>query len=116
MLGSPFAYSGDVVKTMRKTIQSFDSSHEDESCSPWPHGHTYTVSASSERADIGSTLREIISELHLRNLGKMLNGGSQTIDGLAAWFMERILTIDPTVDSVTVTFMDRLATVTRERR
>jgi hypothetical protein len=99
-----------------RSQRTFDSSHEDEACSPYLHGHTFVVEAESERVDLGETLAAIVSELHLRHLSHMLNGGSQTCQGLAAWFMERVLTADGTVDRVTVSFLDRSATVTRERR
>ena len=99
-----------------QAVRTFDSSHEDAECSPYLHGHHFTVTAKSDRPDIGIRLDGIVAELHLRQLDRMLNGGSQTIYGLAAWFMERLLTSDTTVDSVTVEFLGKGATVKRERR
>jgi 6-pyruvoyl-tetrahydropterin synthase len=104
------------MKTTWLTRLTFDSSHEDESCSKYVHGHQFLVEAESQRDDIEQNLKTIIEELHLRQLGRMLNGGSQTVDGLAAWFMERLLVVDPTVENVRVGFLDHEAKVVRERR
>lgn len=95
--------------------KKFDSSHEDDGCSPYEHGHTFSVIARGPK-DMEQALESIVAELHLRDLGRMLNGGGQYPGALAAWFMERLMVTNPEINSVTVSFMDRFAIVERERR
>jgi hypothetical protein len=101
------------IETMAQ--KTFDASHEDSGCGPYPHGHTFTVSARGPK-DMEESLEVIVSELHLRDLGRMLNGGAQYPGALAAWFLERLIVTHPEIWSVTVSFMDRFAIAERERR
>lgn len=103
------------MKNTLTITKRFDASHEDVGCSPYVHGHTFVVSATGTK-DLEEALESIIQEVHLRELGRMLNGGAQYPGALAAWFLERLMVTNPEVDSVTVSFMDRAATAERERR
>ena len=103
------------MKTQIISNVTFDSSHEDAECSPYPHGHTFLVEAFGEK-DVSEPLMEIIGELDLRNLGRMMNGGSQDGEGIARWILDRLMVTNPEVDGVSVAFRRRKYTVTRERR
>lgn len=103
------------MKTRLLTRATFDSSHEHPECGPYPHGHQFAVEAWGEK-DLTAPLFAILEELHLRNLSRMLNGGSQSGDGIAAWIMERLLVTNPEVDGVTVGYLNKQFTVIRERR
>lgn len=76
---------------------TFASTHRDPSEGPHLHGHSYVVAATELGNDAGvkyellPDLRAILSELHLHSLDEMLIGGSQTLDGIGAWIMERLL-------------------------
>jgi len=76
---------------------TFASTHRDKDEGPHLHGHTYSVSATELGNDAGvkyellPDLRMVLSELHLHSLDDMLVGGSQTLDGIGAWVMERLL-------------------------
>ena len=103
------------MKISMQFDKTFDASHEDAGCSPHPHGHTFSVTANGPK-DMEQALEDIVTELHLRDLGRMLNGGAQYPGALASWFMERLLATNPEIHWVTVSFMDKFATVERERR
>jgi hypothetical protein len=103
------------MKTAVRVNKHFDASHEDAGCSPYPHGHTFSVTAEGSK-DMEDALAAIVAELHLRDLGRMLNGGAQYPGALAAWFLDRLMVTNPEIDRVTVSFMDRFAIVERERR
>lgn len=103
----------------------FASTHRDPSHGPHLHGHTYTVSATELGNDAGVhddlllDLEAILAELHFHSLDDMLIGGSQALDGIAAWVMERLLTRHPRlvrVDLSTADQPDITVSVTREIR
>ena len=104
---------------------TFASTHKDEREGPHLHGHTFIVKATELGLDTGvkyelmPDLRALLSELHLHSLDDMLTGGSQTLDGLGAWLMERLLINHPRLVAVEVSTLDApglLVTVTREIR
>ena len=104
---------------------TFASTHRDPSEGPHLHGHTYSVSATELGNDAGvkyellPDLRAVISELHLHSLDDMLIGGSQTLDGIGAWIMERLLSRHPRlvrVDMHTADQPDVVVSVLREIR
>jgi len=102
---------------------SFASAHRDPEEGPHPHGHTFHVRATEQGTDGGvgaeilGDLRSIVGELHLHDLGDMLYGGSQTLTGLAAWIMERLLSRHPRLTSVEVwTDEDYVVGISREIR
>ena len=80
---------------------TFASTHRDEREGPYLHGHTYQVTATElgndagVKYELGPDLRNVLAELHLHCLDDMLTGGSQTLDGLGAWLMERLLINHP---------------------
>ena len=88
-----------------KVQDYFDTTHRDLDESIHLHGHRFTVEA-IEQSEIETGLEEdlhaLVLELHLRDLGQMLVGGSQTLQGLASWFMERLLTQHPRTTSVEI--------------
>lgn len=90
---------------------TFGSTHRDPAEGPHLHGHTFHVSATETGSDIGdelgADLRMVVAELHLRSLDDMLVGGSQTLDGIAAWLMERLLLRHPGLSIVEVWVGDR---------
>lgn len=104
------------MKTQILVQVAFDSTHEDaEMCGPYPHGHAFAVEAWGEK-DLAGPLDVIVSELHNRTLVKMMNGGSQTGEGVARWILDRLMVTNPEVDGVSVAFGRRKFMVTRERR
>lgn len=92
---------------------TFASTHRDPSEGPHIHGHTFRVRATElgtdagVRADLLPDLRAVLSELHLHSLDDMLIGGSQTLDGIGAWVMERLLARHPRLVRVDVTMADQ---------
>lgn len=97
-------------------MNSFDATHEDTAtCGPYPHGHLFEVEAWGDK-DLAEPLAVVVSELHNRQLAKMMNGGSQTGDGIARWVLERLMVTNPEVDGVSVAFRAHKFTVERERR
>lgn len=88
---------------------SFASTHRDEAESPYLHGHTFFVSVteSGEPRDLKSDLDAVAAELHLHSLDDMLVGGGQSLDFMAAWFMERLLLRHPKVTFVEIWMADR---------
>ena len=104
------------MKTQILVNVSFDSTHEDTAtCGPYPHGHLFNVEAWGEK-DLTEPLNTIVGELDNRQLGRMMNGGSQTGEGIARWLLERLMVTNPEVDGVSVAFRRRKFTVERERR
>ena len=94
------------------TEQVFDSSHLDPVHGPYLHGHTFHVKATKQGTDGGvpddlpADLHDILHELDLHPLGEMLTGGSQTLEGIVAWIMERLLSRHPKLTSVEVWIAD----------
>jgi hypothetical protein len=112
------------VRQISVTV-TFASTHKDEREGPYLHGHTYQVTATELGNDAGvkyslePDLRAVLSELHLHSLDDMLVGGSQTLDGLGAWVMERLLISHQRLIAVEVSTLDApgiRVTVTREIR
>lgn len=111
-----------------RQIQSsatFASSHRDEREGPYLHGHTFNVRATELGTDAGvkyellPDLRAVLAELHLHSLDDMLVGGSQTLDGIGSWVMERLLARHPRLVRIDVSVSDQPdveVTVTREIR
>lgn len=102
---------------------SFNSTHEDVACSPHLHGHTFEVQVREEGTIAGimphlleTALDGILAELNGRPLGDMLYGGSQSLEGIAAWICERLLVTHPRVTAVSVRAGRRDALVEREIR
>lgn len=104
---------------------TFASTHRDKDEGPHLHGHTFTVAATELGNDAGvkydlrPDLAAILSELHLHSLDEMLVGGSQSLDGIGAWVMERLLVRHPRLVRVDVFTADRadvVVSVTREIR
>lgn len=104
---------------------TFASTHRDASEGPHLHGHTFTVTATELGNDAGvkyelrPDLIAVLSELHLHSLDDMLVGGSQTLDGIGAWVMERLLSRHPRLVRVDVFTADRsdvVVSVLREIR
>ena len=104
--------------------QHFDSTHlETESHGPYIHGHRFWVKATEQGTDAGVKtdlpldLRAVLLELEGHPLGDMLVGGSQTLSGIAAWIMERLLTRRPRLTEVEVWIDDEYRVgITREIR
>jgi hypothetical protein len=112
-----------VSKFFCSSEQFFDSSHLDPGCGPYLHGHRFHVKAHEEgtdagvRADLPTDLRAVLLELDQHPLGDMLVGGAQTLAGIAAWIMERLLSRRPRLTEVEVwTDDDYRVGVTREIR
>ena len=91
------------------------------------HGHAYRVEVESQlRFDpvkrqvtdstaLQQAVTEICSELHGRSLNEMIPAITPTADGIASWFMERLLLSFPRVTRVTVWERPQCAfTVSRE--
>jgi len=104
---------------------TFASTHRDPGEGPHLHGHSYVVRATELGNDAGvkyellPDLRAVLSELHLHSLDDMLVGGSQTLDGIGAWLMERLLSRHPRlvrVDLNTADQPDVVVSVLREIR
>lgn len=102
---------------------TFSSTHDDITCSPHLHGHTFEVKVYEEGTIAGiaphlleTALDGILGELNGRPLGDMLYGGSQTLDGIAAWICERLLTTHPRVTMVIVTADRRSGVIERDLR
>ena len=101
----------------------FDSTHLESACGPYLHGHRFYVKAhelgtdAGVRTDLPADLRSVLLELDLHPLGEMLVGGVQTLDGVAAWIMERLLSRRPRLTEVEVWIDDEYRVgVTREIR
>lgn len=96
---------------------TFASTHRDEREGPHLHGHTFKVTATELGNDAGvkyeldPDLGAVLDELHLKSLDDMLTGGSQTLDGLAAWVMERLLSRHPRLVRVDIATFDAPGTV-----
>lgn len=105
---------------------TFASTHKDEREGPHLHGHTFVVTAHELGNDAGVKYEllpdlqaVVVGELHLKSLGDMLMGGSQTLDGIGAWVMERLLINHPRLVRVDVSIADQpevVVSVTREIR
>lgn len=104
---------------------TFASTHRLESEGPHRHGHTFHVEATElgteggVRYDLHPDLASIVFELDLHDLDDMLVGGSQSLDGIAAWIMERLLLRHPRLTTVEVWTADHPEVrigVTREIR
>ena len=111
-----------MITTARATV-TFDSTHRDvEREGPHLHGHTFTVSV-DELGDLAGLCRTLQNDLftltrdlHLHTLSDMLYGGSEDLDGVAAWICERLLGEHPRIVAVTVTIPGWSGMVTREIR
>jgi len=110
-----------VITTARATV-TFDSTHKDEREGPHLHGHTFIVTV-LEVADLAGPcvtlwddLFTVTRSLHLHTLGDMLYGGSERLDGIAAWICERLLLEHPRITSVEVAIPGSAGVVTREIR
>lgn len=92
---------------------SFASTHVDPDEGPHLHGHSFHVSVTELGNDAGVRdilavhLSDVLSELHLHSLDDMLTGGSQKLDGIAAWVMERLLINHPRITKVETWVADR---------
>lgn len=104
---------------------TFASTHRDEREGPHIHGHSFVVTVHELGTDAGvkyellPDLKAVLGELHLHNLDDMLVGGSQTLDGIGAWVMERLLSRHPRlvrIDLHTADAPDVEVSVTREIR
>lgn len=102
---------------------TFDSTHRDEREGLHLHGHTYRVTVTELGTDAGvkydlhPDLRAVLDELDRKSLDDMLTGGSQTLDGIASWVMERLLGRHPRLVRVDISFdPDIVVSVTREIR
>ena len=104
------------------TTVTFDSTHQDEKEGPHLHGHTFTVSVTEKASLEGlcSTLQAdlttVTRSLHLHTLSDMLYGGAQTLDGVGAWIVERLLLEHPHITRVEVAVPGMSGVVTREIR
>jgi len=114
-VGDPSIHTGDTLKTQILTNVTFESSHSHPDCGPYPHGHLFAVEAFGEK-NLDEPLMAVVSELDHRELGRMMNGGSQSGEGIARWILERLMVTNPEVDGVSVGFGRWKFTVTRERR
>lgn len=103
----------------------FGSTHLDAAEGPHLHGHTFHVSITELgteyglRGDLEADLQTVVAELNLRDLREMLVGGSQTLDGIAAWVMERLLLNHPRITRAEAWVADKpwvRAGLTREIR
>lgn len=104
----------------------FASTHRLESEGPHLHGHTFSVQATELGTEAGGVkydllpdLQAVLSELHLHNLDEMLFGGSQSLDGIGTWIMERLILRHPRLVRVEVWTADQSGVrvgVTREIR
>jgi 6-pyruvoyltetrahydropterin/6-carboxytetrahydropterin synthase len=78
------------------------------------HGHAYRIEVEAElRFDavkrqvtdsfpLQKTVAELCQELHHRQINEMIPAVTPTPDGIASWFMERLLLSFPRVTAVTV--------------
>lgn len=85
--------------------QHFDASHRDPDESPHRHGHSYQIEVTEQteiRSSLPAHLSDVCSELHLRDLDDMLQGGSSTNPGIASWILERLLINHPKITRVEV--------------
>ena len=95
----------DTVRSITVTV-TFASTHREPTEGPHKHGHTFYVTAeelgsdAGVRADTRADLTKVVSELHLHSLDEMLVGGQQTLDGIGAWIMERMLMRHPRLVTV----------------
>ena len=81
---------------------------------------TVTVDELGDLAGLCKTIYDdlfsVTRDLHLHTLSDMLYGGSQTLDGIAAWICERLLMEHPRITQVTVSIPGSAGVVTREIR
>ena len=103
--------------------QHFDSTNLDPAHGAYVHGHRFHVKATEQgtdggvRSDLPLDLRSVMIELDSHPLGDMLIGGAQTLDGIAACIMERLLTRRPRLTEVEVWIDDEYRVgITREIR
>ena len=75
---------------------SFATTHRDDAESAYKHGHSFfiTVTEIGEQTTLQADLEAVARELHFHDLDDML-GVPQTLESLAAWFMERLLINHP---------------------
>ena len=87
---------------------SFATTHRDEAESAYKHGHTFfiTVTEIGEPTALLEALEEVAQELHLHDLDDML-GVPQTLESLAAWFMERLLINHPRLQRTEIWVADQ---------
>lgn len=120
---SPFCVlRASLITTARATV-TFDSTHRDtEREGPHLHGHTFTVTV-DEIADLAGPCLTLYDDLysttrtlHLHTLSDMLYGGSERLDGIAAWICERLLLEHPRIVEVVVSIPGSSGMVTREIR
>jgi 6-pyruvoyltetrahydropterin/6-carboxytetrahydropterin synthase len=91
------------------------------------HGHRYSVEVeaslkfdpakrqTNDTAPLQHAVREICRELDRRSINEMIPGISPTPDGIAAWFIERLILAFPRIRRVTVSESPHCAfTVSRE--
>jgi 6-pyruvoyltetrahydropterin/6-carboxytetrahydropterin synthase len=91
------------------------------------HGHAYRVEVESQlrfepvkrtvtdSSPLRGVVADICAELHGRSLNEMIPAVTPTPDGIASWFMERLLLSFPRVTRVTVWESPQCAfTVSRE--
>lgn len=92
---------------------------EDHPCDK-NHGHRWRVIVEMESTDrmvkrertMAAILRELGAELHLRDLNVMIAPSRTDCEGVAAWFMEKLLLHYP-VSEVTVWQDDEIAATLR---
>ena len=111
-----------MLQSLRATA-TFDATHYDpEREGPYIHGHTFHVTVTELNDMSGmcrtlpSDLTALVGELHRHKLSDMLTGGSETLDGIASWIMERLLLAHPKITAVEVSVEGLAALVTRELR
>ena len=97
----------------RVTAQGqFATSHKDEACAPYLHGHTFHVIATEigiAEYDLLEDLDGVVGELHLHSLDEMLVGGGQDLESMSAWVMERLVMRHPRLTMVEMWTADRPA-------
>lgn len=110
------------MKNLLAASATFDATHRDDDESPHLHGHTFTVTVYEHLDAMGlcATLQEdleaVVKPLHLHTLSDMLYGGSEKLDGIATWVMERLLMNHPRVFRSEVAISSTRAIVEREIR
>ena len=106
------AHKGNELRQISVSA-TFASTHRDEAHGPHIHGHTFHVRATEMGNDAGvrydllPDLEAVLSELNYHSLDDMLIGGSQTLDGISSWVMERLLTRHPRLVRVEVHTADQ---------
>jgi len=111
-----------MIQSLRATA-TFESTHFDpDREGPYIHGHTFTVSVIEQNDLTGmcrtlpADLKALAAELDRHKLSDMLYGGSETLDGVASWVMERLLLAHPRITSVDVSVEGLAGLVVREIR